>query len=94
MKSIINWKTGTPEEQGSYLVMYKYVYEEDIIFNEKDENVSLKYYAESIGCTYWDGEFWSNFDSGNDDCKIVAWCKITDIKPIAKTVKANIKIRI
>lgn len=83
MTSIIKWKTGVPPERGSYLVTFRYIYDESI-FNAK---ATLSHYATGIGRTYWDGELWSNYDCGSDECKVIAWCKIKDIIPFAEHTK-------
>lgn len=73
MGSVIKWNTGEPEENGSYLVTFKYCY-----FN--DLNTLEKLYETAIGQTYWEG-FWHNYDDRRHDCRIIAWCKMSDIEP-------------
>ena len=65
--STIEWSEGTPLSPGSYLVTFRYKY-------------STHYYT-AVNISNWDGELWSNYDSGDDSCKIVAWCKLKNIKP-------------
>ena len=73
MGSVIKWNTGEPEENGSYLVTFKYCCFDDL-------NTLEKSYETAIGQTYWDG-FWHNYDDGRYDCRIIAWCKMSDIEP-------------
>lgn len=81
MKTKIQWKKGTPPINGQYLVIFRYEYMEDIVFNDKGECVPKKYYATSVGISYWAEEIWSNYDSGDDSCQIIAWCHVKDILP-------------
>ena len=87
MTSVINWKTGIPPECGNYLVTFRYLYDESF-FNT---NATSSHYATGIGYTYWDGEIWSNYDCGSDECKVLAWCKIKDIIPFTENSKQTKK---
>lgn len=87
MTSVINWKTGIPPECGNYLVTFRYLYDESF-FNT---NATSSHYATGIGYTYWDGEIWSNYDCGSDECKVIAWCKIKDIIPFTENSKQTKK---
>lgn len=73
MESVIKWQTGKPKENGSYLVTFKYCYFDDL-------NTGERLYETVIGQTYWDG-FWHNYHDNRSGCKIIAWCKVSDIEP-------------
>jgi hypothetical protein len=78
MESKIKWQTGKPKENGSYLVTFKYCYLEDLNTGERLYHKRL--YQTFIGQTYWEG-FWHQYDDKMSACKVIAWCKISDIKP-------------
>lgn len=76
MKSVIKWQTGKPKEKGIYLVTYKFGY-------YPIEGPLEKVYSTSIGTSYWD-DFWFQYDDEASDCKVTAWCKLSDIEPYKK----------
>lgn len=43
-------------------------------------NTGERLYETAIGQTYWDG-FWHNYHDNRSGCKIIAWCKVSDIEP-------------
>lgn len=73
MKSVINWQTGKPKEKGIYLVTYEFSY-------YPTERPLEKVYSTSIGISYWD-DFWHQYDYETTDCKVTAWCKLSDVEP-------------
>lgn len=73
MESVIKWKTGVPSEKGVYLVTYRFGH-------YLTEHPFQKVYTTSIGTSYWDG-FWHSYEDEASDCKILAWCPISEIEP-------------
>lgn len=73
MESKIKWQIGKPKEKGIYLVTYKFGYYSSERYLEKE-------YRISIDTSYWDN-FWYQYDNEMLDCKIIAWCKLSDIEP-------------
>jgi hypothetical protein len=73
MESVIKWYTGKPKENGIYIVTYKFGY-------YPTERPLDKLYNTSIGTSYWD-DFWHQYDDEMSDCKVVAWCPLSEIKP-------------
>lgn len=45
-----------------------------------------KIYDISIGTSYWDS-FWHNYDDEASDCRVIAWCKLSDIEPYKEEKK-------
>lgn len=66
MESVIKWQTGTPDEEGEYLVTLR---NGDVVF---DEYFS---YTDSDGNEYF---LWRSCD---DDDDIIAWCPLSKIEP-------------
>ena len=66
-QSIINWQTGTPKEEGVYLVQIKHGIRTDCLFDWKDvvDGRLVKKYS------------WKIYKS----CDVLAWCKLSDIQP-------------
>lgn len=64
-ESVIKWQTGQPKEEGEYLVT---LFNGEITFNE---------YCCITNSDEEEEFFWSNWD----DDSIIAWCKLSDIKP-------------
>lgn len=73
MESIIKWRTGIPTEEGTYLVSYRFSY-------YPIESPLEKVYTTGIGTSYWH-EFWHNYEDEADDCKVLAWCPLSEIEP-------------
>lgn len=72
MESTIKWQIGKPKENGIYLVTYRFGY-------YPIESPMEKIYDISIGTSYWDS-FWHNYDDESSDCRVIAWCKLSDIE--------------
>lgn len=79
MESTIKWQTGEPKENGIYLVAYRFGH-------YPIESPMEKIYDTSIGTSYWDS-FWHNYDDESSDCRIIAWCKLSDIEPYKEEMK-------
>ena len=79
MESTIKWQTGEPKENGTYLVTYRFGH-------YTIENTMEKIYDISIGTSYW-VSFWHNYDDEHSDCRVIAWCKLSDIEPYKEEKK-------
>lgn len=66
MESVIKWQTGEPKENGFYIVSYQFP-------NSSRANVTALVYT---GGTWINGD-WQEIDKR----RIIAWCKLSDIKP-------------
>ncbi len=73
MKNKIDWQTGIPNMNGSYLVTIKYCI-------ATDPDTGKRIYTTGIATTIWGG-FWHQYDDERSDCRVIAWCNFRDIEP-------------
>lgn len=65
MESIIEWQTGEPKEDGTYLVVYKIdEYRNDVITLIRSRSKWRNFFFDKV-----------------DKKRVTAWCKLSDIEP-------------
>ena len=78
MKSIINWQTGKPKEEGYYLVTFKRIKSVRKIKRKKGKDVVR--YIEVEETLVLPVYFYPEYER-EDFNEVLAWCKLSDIKP-------------
>lgn len=82
MESVIKWQTGVPKKDGVYLVTYKILYETTIVgVNDDGSLIEQNNYHTGIGTSYFEDGMWHNYDSGDGECRVIAWYPQSEIAP-------------
>lgn len=73
MESVIKWQTGVPKEEGTYLIQTKNGIRTDYLLE----------WREVVNGRFVTKYSWRIYNS----CDIIAWCKLSDIKPYKEETK-------